>query len=263
MSPPGRPDDVPAAGAPARPPAADDRPSLLLLPGLLCDDAVWAPVLAPLRTPVRATVAAYGQADTLAAMAREALDQAPPGPLAVAGHSMGGRVALELLRLAPARVQRLALLDTGTHPLPDGDAGARERAGRLELLALARHEGMRTMARRWALGMVHPARHGDAVFDDVLDMLARRSPAVFEAQIRALLARPDAAPLLPSIEVPTLLLCGADDGWSPPTQHAAMQRAIAGSELVVVEHCGHMSTMERPAAVADAFDRWMHSPLGR
>lgn len=228
-------------------------PPLLLLPGLLCDAAVWTP-LASCRGGV---VADYGSADSITAMAQAALAAAPPGRFAVAGHSMGGRVAFELLRLAPARVAGLALLDTGCHPLPPGEAGASERAGRLALLDLARQQGMRAMARQWALGMVHPTRVDTPLFEAVLDMLERRTVATFEAQIRALLARPDATPQLAGVRCPTLLLTGEQDGWSPPAQHHRMAEGIPGAQLVVVPDCGHMSTMEAPAAVDAALAGWL------
>jgi pimeloyl-ACP methyl ester carboxylesterase len=224
---------------------------LLLLPGLLCDAAVWAPL------GLAGTVVDYGSADSLTGMAEIALAAAPRGRFAVAGHSMGGRVAFEMQRLAPERVDHLALLDTGCHPLAAGEAGEKERAGRLALLDLARREGMRTMAAEWARGMVHPSRIGGPVFDAVLDMFERRSPAIFEAQIHALLARPDAAPQLASITCPTLLLTGEHDAWSPPAAHRAMHEAIAGSRLVVVPGSGHMSPMEDPAAVRAALGDWL------
>lgn len=228
---------------------------LVLLPGLLCDAAVWTPQIAALGRS--ATVVAYGDADSLSEMARLALAAAPPGRFALAGHSMGGRVAFEVMRLAPERVERLALLDTGVHPLAAGEAGATERAGRLRLLEMARREGLRAMAAEWTRGMVHPSRLGGTVFDAVLDMFERRTPDIFEAQIRALLARPDATPQLAAIACPTLVLTGEQDAWSPPAVHRAMQEAIRGSRLVVVPECGHMSTLERPAEVTAALAAWL------
>jgi pimeloyl-ACP methyl ester carboxylesterase len=224
---------------------------LLLLPGLLCDAAVWAPL------GLDGTVVDYGDARSLTRMAEIALATAPAGRLAVGGHSMGGRVAFEMLRLAPERIERLALLDTGCHPLAAGEAGAQERAGRLALLALAQRDGMRAMARQWALGMVHPSRVDTPVFDAMLDMFERRSPAIFEAQIHALLMRPDAAPRLAALALPTLLLTGAQDAWSPPEAHRLMHEAIAGSRLAVVPDCGHMSPMECPAAVRAELASWL------
>lgn len=224
---------------------------LLLLPGLLCDAAVWAPL------GLRATVVVYGRASSLTAMAEIALAAAPAGRFAVAGHSMGGRIAFEMQRLAPERIAGLALLDTGCHPLAPGEAGAKERAGRYALLETARRDGMRAMAREWARGMVHPSRLGGPVFDAVLDMFERHDADIFEAQIQALLARPDAAPQLPTIACPTLLLTGAQDAWSPPEAHRAMHERIAGSQLVIVPDSGHMSPMEDPAAVGAALRDWL------
>lgn len=231
---------------------------LVLLPGLVCDQAAWAPQVQALSSPrQRCHVVHYGSLDSLQAMARHVLATAPDGPFSLAGHSMGGRVAFEVWRLAPERVQRLALLDTSYHPLPEGEAGETEKAGRHKLLELARREGMRAMAAEWAKGMVHESRIGGPVFEAVLDMFERSSADVFAAQIKALLARPDALPLLPGITCPTLVLCGADDAWSPPARHETLHRAIAGSELVVLERCGHMSMMEQPQAVNAAFEAWL------
>lgn len=226
----------------------------VLLPGLLCDRAVWQ---AQIDAIGPCHVADYGMLDTLPAMAAHVLAMAPPGPLAVAGHSMGGRVAFEMWRQAPERIERLALLDTSYHPLDEGEAGEAERAGRMSLLAIARRDGMRTMAREWAMGMVHPGRHGTPLFEAVLDMFERKTPDVFAAQINALLTRPDCTELLTTIRCPTLLLCGRDDAWSPPARHEFMQRHIAGSRLVVVETCGHMSMMEQPEAVSSALAEWL------
>jgi len=236
------------------------RTPLLLLPGLMCDAAVWQPQVEALADVADCIVPDYGRLDALAAMASHALASVPEGPFAVAGHSMGGRVAFELLRQAPQRIARLALLDTSYHPLAPGAEGERERAGRFALLHTARTLGMRPMARQWATGMVHPDRHGTPLFEAVLDMIERSSPEVFAAQIDALLARPDATPLLAAIRCPTLLLCGREDGWSPPARHEFMRSQIPGATLTVLEHCGHMSTMERPDAVSAALRHWLAAP---
>ena len=233
------------------------KPTLVLLPGLVCDSAVWAPQLQALSARVHCHVVDYGLLDSIGAMAQHVLDTAPAATFAMAGHSMGGRVALEVLRRAPQRVHHLALLDTGTHPLAEGDAGAKEKVGRMALLALAQTQGMRAMAAQWARPMVHPLRHGTPLFEAVLDMLERSSVEQFAAQIKALLNRPDAAPLLSTITCPTLVLTGREDLWSPPEQHERMAAAIASAQLCIVEQCGHMSLLERPAAVNTAFARWL------
>jgi pimeloyl-ACP methyl ester carboxylesterase len=173
---------------------------------------------------------------------------------------MGGRVALEVLALAPARVARLALLDTGFDPLPAGEPGERERAKRARFLQVARDEGMLAMGKEWAVGMVQSSRLADnALMDDIHRMIARCPLARFEAQIHALLTRPDRGEFLRGIAVPTLVLCGREDGWSPLAQHVDMARRIQGSVLVDVPACGHMSTMERPEAVTAALRQWLHA----
>jgi pimeloyl-ACP methyl ester carboxylesterase len=230
---------------------------LVLLPGLLCDHTVWAPQIDALGDRIDAHVAHYGERDSLVAMAQHVLDTAPAPRFALAGHSMGGRVAFEVWRLAPARVTHLALLDTSYHPLAPGEAGENEKLGRYTLLEKARRDGMRAMADEWARGMVHESRVGGPVFEAILDMFERSSPEVFAAQIKALLDRPDADPLLPTITCPTLVLCGRDDAWSPPARHEHLHRRIGGSTLAVVERCGHMSTMEQPEAVSQALRQWL------
>jgi pimeloyl-ACP methyl ester carboxylesterase len=233
------------------------QPTLMLLPGLMCDAAVWAPQVAALQAQARCLVPAYGLRDSLTTMAEQVLAEAPAERFSLAGHSMGGRVALEVLRLAPQRVQRLALLDTGTQPLAAGEAGERERAGRMALLALARTDGMRVMGDKWARGMVHPDQLDTPLFASILDMIERSSPAQFAAQINALLTRPDASALLPTITCPTLVLCGREDSWSPPAQHEQMRDAIPNAALCVIERCGHMGTVEQPQAVNDALAVWL------
>jgi pimeloyl-ACP methyl ester carboxylesterase len=233
-------------------------PTLMLLPGLNCDAAVWAPQVEALKGQARCIIPVWGLRDSLSAMAEQVLAEAPTERFAVAGHSMGGRVALELMRLAPQRVERLALLSTGTHPLAAGEAGEKEKAGRMALLKIAQEQGMRAMARQWARGMVHPDLIDSPVFDAVLDMLERGSAAQFAAQIQALLNRPNATPLLPGIQCPTLVLTGREDGWSPPAQHEAMHADIPSSTLRIIEHCGHMCTLEQPQAINAALADWLH-----
>ena len=231
--------------------------TLVLLPGLMCDADVWAPLVPHLPTSHTPWVADYGLSNSLTAMAQRVLQQAPAEHFAVAGHSMGGRVALEVVRQAPERVERLALLDTGFQGLAEGEAGGIERAGRYQLLELARTQGMRVMGQQWARGMVHPKQLDTPVFEAILQMISRQTPDMFASQIQALLARPDASTLLPQIHCPTLLLCGREDVWSPLARHEVMQQAIAGAHLKVIEMSGHMTTMEQPQAVSRALEAWL------
>lgn len=231
---------------------------VIFLPGLACDRAAWASQLAALAGSAECSVADYGSLDSLPAMADAVLERGP-AEFALVGHSMGGRVALEIHRRSPGRVKALALLDTGYQARPQDDAGERERIERMRLVDLARRSGMRAMALQWVRPMVHPDRLDDApLVDAIVDMFERKTPDVFEAQQRALLARPDATRLLDGIACPTLVLCGREDAWSPPSRHEELARRIPGSELVIVERSGHMSPMERPEAVSAALARLLH-----
>ena len=234
--------------------------TLVLVPGLMCDQVVWSDVLVHLGPLAQsAVVPDHGMCDDIEGMAKQILSSVP-GPLAVAGHSMGGRVALEMRRLAPQRVQHLALLDTGYLARPSGSEGEAEAAKRQNLLNLAQNQGVEVMARTWAQGMVHPSRLTDsALMDAIVTMFTRRTPAHFACQIRALLARPDASQTLQGIGGPVYLLCGAQDSWSPVAQHQAMANLLPHSVLSVIESAGHMAPMEQPAAVAQVLAEWLIS----
>ena len=174
---------------------------------------------------------------------------------------MGGRVALEVYRMAPERVERIAVFNTGYLPLAEGAAAEEEKRKRGELAALARAEGMRAMLRKWLPPMVHPSRINDtALVNSIMDMMSRKTPDIFAAQVHALITRPDASPVLAQIHCPALVLTGREDSWSPPAQHAAIAERIARSQLVIVPECGHMSTMEKPAEVSAALRTWLARP---
>jgi pimeloyl-ACP methyl ester carboxylesterase len=183
-----------------------------------------------------------------------------PERFSVAGHSMGGRVALQMYRLAPHRVVRIALLNTGSTPLAPGAAGEEETRKRGELVTLAKSQGMRAMLRQWLPPMIDSRRINDtALVNAIMEMMSRKTPEIFAAQIQALLNRPDAGSVLEQIRCPALLITGREDGWSGPAQHTAMAAKITGSKLVIVPDCGHMSTLERPAEVSAALRAWLYT----
>jgi pimeloyl-ACP methyl ester carboxylesterase len=185
-------------------------------------------------------------------MARSVLETAP-ARFALAGHSMGARVALEVVRMAPGRVERLALLDTGMHPPREGEA-----ASRGALVELAYTDGMAAMAARWLPPMVAPRRKADeALLGPLTEMVSRATPQIFEGQQRALLNRPDTAPALAAVACPTTVIVGRQDVWSPVAQHEDIVAAIPGARLVVIEDSGHMSPVEQPQAVAAALQAWL------
>ena len=216
---------------------------VLLIPGLLCDAYCWEPVLA--RLP-QAEVADLSTQDDIGWMARDLLAR-HPGPLAVAGHSMGARVAMEMARIAPARIARLALLDTGIHPLKDG-----ERAKRDAIVALAHDKGMQALADQWLPPMVWEGNHTNAaLMAGLRAMVLRKDAHLHERQIRALVNRPDAAAHLPALTCPVLLMVGRQDQWSPVAQHEEMARLIPQARLEIIENAGHFAPVEQPDAVAD------------
>ena len=239
------------------------RVPLVRVPGLMCDAAVWAPLQPALAACARCQVADHADADSITVMAQQLLDHAP-SEFALAGHSMGARVALEVVRLAPARVLRLALLDTGYKARPGGSAGEHEARQRRALLSQARSEGVRAMALQWVQGMLHP-RHLQAgtLVQTIVAMFGRKSADVFAHQIRAWLARPDAAPVLAAVRLPTLVLCGRQDSSAPVAQHEEMCALLARTaRLHIVEQAGHMSPMEQKGAVAQAMLAWLRTPAG-
>ncbi|MHB1206227.1 MAG: alpha/beta fold hydrolase [Rhodospirillaceae bacterium] len=224
---------------------------VLLLPGLMCDARIWAPQVA--LDPARIiAVDGYGGADSIAGMARRVL-AAAPDTFAVAGHSMGARVALELYRMAPERIERLALIDTGVHGPRPGEAEKRHA-----LLDLGRREGIDRLLDVWLPPMVAAARRTDAALLDALRAMCRAAGVdTYAAQIRALLGRPEAVSLLSRITCPTLVAVGRQDEWSPLVQHQEIAAAIPSSTLEVFEDCGHMSPAEAPAQVNAALARWL------
>jgi pimeloyl-ACP methyl ester carboxylesterase len=227
-------------------------PPIVFLPGLLCDASVFAHQVAALRPHADVAVADVAPHDSLVAMARAAL-ALRDGPIVVVGHSMGARAALEMVRLAPERVVRLALLDTGVHPRREG-----EEANRQALVDLADREGMAALAERWLPPMVHEGRTADpALMEPLKAMVTRASPDQHRRQIRALLDRPDTRPLLPTIACPTLVMVGRQDRWSPLGQHEEIAALIPDATLVVIEDSGHMAPVEQPEAVTRALLAWL------
>jgi pimeloyl-ACP methyl ester carboxylesterase len=223
-----------------------------LLPGLICSDHVWQAQVHALEHHGAVAVCGYGAADSITAMAESVLDEAPPR-IAVAGHSMGARVALEMFRLAPGRIDRIALLDTGVHPAQPG-----ERERRMALLATGRQRGMEALVDEWLPPMVHPDRRRDeSLMTPLRSMAVSAGIEQYERQVRALLSRPDATPLLSEIDVPALVGVGRNDEWSPVAQHQAMAARIAGATLVIFEDSGHMAPVEVPAQVSCALRKWL------
>jgi pimeloyl-ACP methyl ester carboxylesterase len=228
------------------------RTSLFLLPGLLLDEALWAPQLAALADVADMTVADLTPYDSMAAMAQSVLDKAPQS-FALAGLSMGGYAAFELMRQAPERVTRLALLDTSARP--DTPEQTRDRRSLINMCEKGEFKGVTPrLLPRW----IHPSRINDkALTETVMSMTARVGRDAFIREQTAIMGRPDSRPGLSRIHCPTLVLCGHEDLATPVEVHREMATDIPNARLVVVPECGHLSPLERPEAVNAALRTWL------
>lgn len=226
-----------------------------LLCGLLCDRVVWDAQAGALQADYDVRVISFEGLDSMQAMAGKVLADAP-ARFALAGHSMGGRVALEVVRHAPQRVERLALLDTGFEPAAPGEADKRA-----VLVDQAQKEGIGAIAASWGLPMLAPANRKDpALVQAVIDMVGRMSGPIYAGKTRALLGRLDATDVLQRIACPTMIICGMEDGWSPPERHAHMAALVPGAQLRLIDGAGHMVMMEAPGAVLQALREWLALP---
>jgi pimeloyl-ACP methyl ester carboxylesterase len=228
------------------------KPVLLLLPGLMCDAAVWRAQIEAFEADYEVRVPDFFGLDSFEAMT-EAVLALTGGPFAVAGHSMGGRVAMQVAATAPERVLRLALLDTGAHLPTPGEAESR-----LALVATGEQKGVEAVIQAWLPPMLAPANRQDhALWNEIAAMLRRAGVATLRGQQNALLNRRDGFAQLDTVKVPTAFITGALDAWSPPEQHRRMQAHAPGSTLTVIEGCGHMAPMEAPGAVNQALAQWL------
>lgn len=228
------------------------KPSILFLPGLLCDDALWAPQVDALSERYNCIVADMTKDDTMSGMASRAIAEMP-GRFAVAGLSMGGYCALEVMRQVPERVERLALLDTSAR----ADQPDRTEIRRA-LIARVREGAFETVITEHFQHFVHPSRLDDVeIMSTIRNSALNVGPEAYMQQQTAIVSRPDSLGLLPRINCPTLVLCGAEDALTPPPLHDEMAAGITGAELVKVPNSGHLPTLEQPDQVNAALMKWM------
>lgn len=237
-------------------------PTLLLLPGLASDAALWRDQHAVLQARSGLTVCvsdAHARCATLPEMAALLLAQ-NPGPLILVGTSMGGILALELWRQAPQRVQAMALL--GSSARPDTPELIALRTQACVLFAAGR---MGEVLRANLAFAFHPDSLAGqpALLTDYLAMMDRAGADQLIRQNRAIMARPDSRPLLPGIHCPTLVVCGDSDQLTPPEASRELAAGIPGAQLHLLPRCGHLLTWEQPAAVNELLLGWLPQALGR
>lgn len=227
----------------------------VLIPGLLCTARLYLEQIPALWRLGPVMVADHTRDDSMQDIARRVLGDAPPR-FALVGLSMGGYVAFEMLRQAPERIARAAFLDTTARPdLPE------QTAQRQELVTLARSGHFPDIARLLFPRFVATARQGDRALQALVRaMAADTGPEAFVRQQTAIMTRPDSRPSLGAIDCPTLVLVGAQDTLTPPDRAAEIAAGVQGARQVVVPDCGHLSTLEQPAAVTEALAGFLSSP---
>lgn len=227
--------------------------TLILLPGLLCDARLWERQAAFLASQVRVVAPDLSQDQSLGAMAERVLAAAPPR-FALGGLSMGGYLSLEIMRRAPERVERLALLCTNALADPP-----EQRQRRLDAIALAATPGgFDQVVAAQTSTLLAPASAADPAIAGRFQAMARSvGPEGFARQQRAIMARPDSRPGLGGIACPTLVLCGAQDTLTTPDLHRTLAEAISGARLEIVPGSGHLAPIERPDPVSNALSSWL------
>ena len=225
---------------------------LVLVPGLLCSARLYAAQVAALWPHGAVTVADHRRDDTMEAIATRILADAPPH-FALAGLSMGGYIAFAMMRLAPERIARLALLDTSARPdLPE------QKAGREKFIAMAQAGKLTDVVETLTPKFLHRNHAKDEGLKKIVRDMAHDTGAdAFVRQQKAIMTRQDSRPLLSEIGCPTLVLVGEGDELTPPELSIEIAADILGSKLVVVPDCGHLSTIEKPDAVNAAMARWL------
>jgi pimeloyl-ACP methyl ester carboxylesterase len=232
----------------------DNTMPILLVPGLVSSPRIFEPVAPALWRFGPVTVANHIRDDSMGAIARRILAEAPPR-FALAGHSMGGYIAFEIMRQAPQRVAKLALINTQARPdTPETTARRRSQ------IARARSGDYHAVLDELFLGYVHPSRREDAGLRQLVhDMGDDVGVEAFVRQQTAVISRPDSRPTLAWIKCPTLVLTGDEDNTIPNSLSVEMADGIHGAKLVILSNCGHLPQPEQPQATADALVEWLRN----
>jgi len=225
---------------------------LVLVPGLLCSARLYRAQIEALWPAGPVTIADHRRDDDMAAIAARILADAPPR-FALAGLSMGGYIAFAMMRLAPERIGKLALLDTSARP----DA-VESKAGREKFIKLAETGKLSEVVDALTPRFLHRSRQNDEGLKQIVrEMAAETGADAFVCQTKAIMSRPDSRPLLPQIKCPSLVLVGEGDELTPPDLAKEIAGDISDAKLVVVPDCGHLSTIEQPDAVNAALIEWL------
>ncbi len=225
---------------------------VVLIPGMMCDARLWGPQIAALSGSRAVLLAPIAGRDSVAALAADILAAAPPR-FALAGLSMGGIVAMEVLRQAPTRVERLALLDT--NPKAESET---VRAGREPQVAKALAGGLDSVMRdEMKPNYLADGPNRTPILDLCLDMALGLGPEVFARQSHALATRPDSQETLRAWRGPTLILMGEADRLCPRDRHDLMHALIPGSRLAIIPGAGHLPTLEQPQRTTAELTRWL------
>ncbi|SEU09354.1 alpha/beta fold hydrolase [Paracoccus homiensis] len=225
---------------------------LLFLPGMMCDARLFAPQIAALSAHRAVMACPAGAHDSMQALAAEVLAHAPPR-FALAGLSMGGILAMEVLRQAPGRIAGLALMDT--NPLAELDE---VKARRAPQIAAVRQGGLADVMRGQMIpNYLHAPDPDGPIAGLCLDMALNLGPQVFVNQSVALRDRPDQTQVLRDYQGPTLILCGESDRLCPVARHRLMQDLMPQAALQVVPDAGHLPVLEQPEHVTALLRRWL------
>jgi pimeloyl-ACP methyl ester carboxylesterase len=224
--------------------------NVFILPGLLEDADAFGNQVEALKPHAACVVADLTRHDTIKDMAADALKQAPAGPLSLAGHSMGGYVALEVMRQAPGRVERLALLNTNARPDSPESTENRKR-----LMALAEKDFPAVI--RTLLPKLLRAGRMEELGGTITEMALAAGKEAFLRQERAIIGRLDSRPHLAAIRCPTCVVAADDDQLMPVEILRELSQAIPGARLEVIEGCGHMASLEQPAEVTRILIEWL------
>lgn len=228
--------------------------TLILIPGLGSDAAVWRRTIVALGDAATCVVGDTLSDPTLPQMAQRILAQAPP-TFALAGVSMGGMVALEIMKIAPERVTRLALVDTNARP----DTFGRQAYRRFANFVVGLGGDFRKRAERSVSSLIHLDASQD-VRDELVAMSVRVGPKAYIRQNRAVAARQDLRPVLSGIAVPTAIVVGSEDCLTPPALSREIYALTPGSSLHLLAHCGHLPPIEKPEALAALLKDWLERP---